>query len=223
MTKRVSVAISEKAGAVTAVASVPDGCRRVLVLSHGAGAGMDHPFMQTLSDLLNEADIGTYRFNFPYTEQGKRAPNAQSILLATVEAVTARVVHEYPNAQVFFGGKSMGGRMGSIAAAKGMLPGIQGLIFFGFPLHAPGRDSVDRAAHLAKIDVPMLFHQGTRDKLANLDMIREVCASIDKYATLKVYEGADHSFKTRKKDPLDTEETMHAMVKATAGWIKTAR
>ena len=191
----------------------------MLVLAHGAGAGMTHAFMEALAGLMNDRGIGVIRFNFPYTEQGKRAPNSQPILLDTARAVVEFARKTYPEASLFYGGKSMGGRMGSIAASKQLIPGIRGLAFFGFPLHAPGRDSVDRAKHLAGINVPMLFHQGTRDKLANIEMITSVCESLGSHATLFIYEGADHSFNTRKKDPHTKDEVMEQIADNTARWM----
>ncbi len=109
--------------------------------------------------------------------------------------------------------------MGSIAAADGSIPEVKGLAFIGFPLHAPGKDSKDRATHLERIQVPTLFLQGTRDRLANLELIQEVCLSLGDSATLAVFEGADHSFNTRKKDPLTTDETIAKVVQTTVDWM----
>ncbi len=204
---------------VSAIYDIPNGCKIILVFAHGAGAGMDNSFMETMSSLLADQNIGTCRFNFPYKEKGSRAPNAQPILLKTIEVAVQRVVGDFPDHTVFAGGKSMGGRMSSIAMSKGMLEEVKGLVFFGFPLHAPGGDSLDRAKHLHEVQIPMLFLQGTRDKLANLDLMQELSGKLGTSATLKIFEGADHSFKTRKKDPLSTDETIQEVANTAAEWM----
>lgn len=169
-------------------------CDALMVLAHGAGAGMHHAFMERMARALLDAGIATLRFQFPYMERGRKPPDRQPVLVATIARVVEAAAPLANGRPVFVGGKSMGGRMGSIAAAEGRLPGVRGLVFFGFPLHPAGKVSRERAAHLATIDVPMLFLQGTRDRLADPNLIEAVCDELGALATLRKFVGADHSF-----------------------------
>ena len=163
-------------GTVSALLCCPDDARWLLVFAHGAGAGMRHRFMQDMSACLAAAGIATLRFQFPYMEVGGRRPDARPVLLATVRAAVDAARAAAPELPLLAGGKSMGGRMTSLAAAEAPLPGVRGLVFFGFPLHPAGRPATERAAHLQRVHLPMLFLQGERDKLADLDLLRPVCA-----------------------------------------------
>jgi predicted alpha/beta-hydrolase family hydrolase len=184
---------------VSALFSRPTNARHLLVLAHGAGAGMNHPFMENLADELAAAGVATLRYQFPYMEERRRVPDAPAVLTATVVAAVRAAAKEAPDLPLFAGGKSMGGRMTSQAAAQGPLDGVRGLVFFGFPLHPPKRPSTKRADHLTKVTVPMLFLQGTRDDLADLGLLRPVCAKLGPLATLSVVQGADHSFHMLKR------------------------
>lgn len=170
----------------------------ILLLAHGAGAGIEHPFIQQLATDLANHNIGTVRYNFPFMEKGKRRPDSPVVAEKTVEVLVAWVAKKYSQIPIFAGGKSFGGRMTSQYFSKSQSEYLNGLIFFGFPLHAIGKESVVRAEHLKNIRVPMLFLQGTKDKLANQERISDVCTALSK-ATLNQYEGADHSFKVSKK------------------------
>jgi uncharacterized protein len=178
-------------GKVSGLLCRPDAARWLLVFGHGAGAGMRHRFMHDMSAGLAAAGIATLRYQFPYMEAGSRRPDARPILLATVRAAVAAAGAAAPDLPLLAGGKSMGGRMTSLAAAEAALPGVHGLVFFGFPLHPAGRPSTERAAHLERVHLPMLFLQGERDGLAQLELLRPICAGLD-CATLHVVPTADH-------------------------------
>jgi predicted alpha/beta-hydrolase family hydrolase len=187
---------------VSGVLSRPESAesaRRLLVLAHGAGAGMEHPFMEAVSRHFAAQGTATLRFQFPYTEEGSRRPDAPPLLMATVQAAVAAAKEMAAGLPLFAGGKSMGGRMTSLATAKGMITGLSGLVFLGFPLHAAGKPSASRGAHLADVCLPMLFLQGTRDRLADLDLLRPLCDGLGTRATLHIIDGADHSFHVPKR------------------------
>ena len=210
--------VSDRAGEVTSLLMKPRGADRLLVLGHGAGAGMRHAFMETLAEQLAARGIATFRYQFPYMEQGRRSPSPQPVLLATIRAAVAAARKAAPKPALFAGGKSMGGRMTSLAAAKEPLEDVAGLAFFGFPLHQPGKPSSDRGGHLAGVKVPMLFLQGTRDSLAALDPIRPVCKKLGRRARLHIVEGGDHSFRVPKRSGRTDEEAMEEIVQAFDEW-----
>jgi predicted alpha/beta-hydrolase family hydrolase len=162
---------------------------------------MRHSYMETVAHDLAGAGVATLRYQFPYTEAGKHRPDPPALLEDTVRAAVARAADEA--LPLFAGGKSMGGRMTSQAQSKEALPGVRGLVFLGFPLHPPGRPGVSRATHLDAVTVPMLFVQGTRDDLADLDLMRGVCSALGSRATLHIVEGGDHSFKVLKRSGRD--------------------
>lgn len=197
--KKVSIPVSESLGAVSGEFMTGDDMEFLYVFAHGAGAGMDHPFMVKLSIALGELGIGTLRYNFPYMEKGSKRPDPPAVAEKTVARAIAVAQEKYPAAPLLAGGKSFGGRMTSQALSKAHNPSVRGLVFTGFPLHAPGKPGTDRAEHLAAIRVPMLFLQGTRDALANMALMEKVCSDLSG-ATLTKFEGADHSFKAGKKD-----------------------
>jgi hypothetical protein len=173
-----------------------------LVVAHGAGAGMDHPFIEGFCDALADAGVSALRFNFPYIEAGRRSPgspkDAIAAYAAAIEAATART----GGRPVFGGGKSYGGRMASMAAAEGVP--AAGLVFLGYPLHAPGKSDQVRDQHLYGLTQPMLFLQGTKDPFAQQDVLRGVLAKLGGRATYVAVEGAGHSFeRSRKESPQD--------------------
>ncbi|MGQ0702033.1 MAG: alpha/beta hydrolase family protein [Gemmatimonadales bacterium] len=169
------------------------------VLAHGAGAGMRHPFLERIAELLAERDIATLRYEFPYMEAKRSRPDPPAVAAARVREAVARARTEWPGLPLLAGGKSFGGRMTSTAQAAEPLPGVVGLVFLGFPLHPPGKPSVERADHLFTIRIPMLFLQGTRDDFAQLPLILEVCGRLGRLATLELIEGGDHSFRVTKQ------------------------
>lgn len=194
----------------------PADARGLLVLAHGAGAGMRHPFMATIAERLTARRLATLRYQFPYIEHGKGRPDPPGILVATVRAAVARAAEE--ELPLLAGGKSLGGRMTSTAQAAEPLAGVRGIVFFGFPLHAPGRPGNERAAHLTRIDVPLLFLQGTRDALADLDLLRPVVASLGDRALLHVVEGGDHSFHVLKRSSRSDEDVHDEIADAIDAW-----
>jgi predicted alpha/beta-hydrolase family hydrolase len=176
----------------------PPGARALYVLAHGAGAGMRHPFLEAVSRGLAGRGIATLRFQFPYLEAKRRRPDPPARAAAAVRAAVRSAAELAPGLPLLAGGKSFGGRMSSTAEAQAPL-GVRGLVFLGFPLHAPGRPGTQRADHLDAVAVPMLFLQGTRDEFARLDLLRPVCERLAPRARLHLVEGADHSFRVRKR------------------------
>jgi uncharacterized protein len=208
---------------VSALFLRPTNARHLLMLAHGAGAGMSHPFMENLADELAAAGVATLRYQFPYMEERRRVPDAPAVLTATVVAAVRAAAKEAPDLPLFAGGKSMGGRMTSQAVAQGQLGGVRGLVFFGFPLHPPKRPSTKRADHLTKVTVPMLFLQGTRDDLADLGLLRPVCAKLGPLATLSVVQGADHSFHMLKRSGTSDTAVLQQLVQTAASWAEKIR
>jgi hypothetical protein len=204
------------------IALIPADASALLVLAHGAGAGMRHPFMQTIAERLAGRRIATFRYEFPYVSQGRRRPDTPAVLMATVRAAVAaatQAAHRAGGLPIIAGGKSMGGRLTSLAAAPHGLPGVRGVLFLGFPLHPPGEPSAARAAHLATLDLPMLFLQGTRDRLAELTLLRPVCRDLGSRATLRVIEGADHSFHVTKRSARTDTAVLDEIADTVAQWV----
>jgi len=208
----------EGAGEVPALLMRPAKAGWMLALAHGAGAGMKHSFMEKLADELAEAGVATLRYQFPYMEASRSVPDRPLVLTATVAAAVRAATEAAPDLPMLAGGKSMGGRMSSQAVAQGLLDGVRGLVFFGFPLHPPKQPSTKRAEHLSKVTVPMLFLQGTRDELADLNLLRPVCAKLGAHATLHVIETADHSFHVLKKSGCSDEDVLRELAETTAAW-----
>ncbi len=205
---------TEAQGEVSGLLQRPDDARALYVLAHGAGAGMTHAFMTAIADRLAARGIATFRFQFPYTEAGRKRPDHRKTLVPTIRAAVARAQDLAPDLPVIAGGKSMGGRMTSIAAAEAPLPGVRALAFLGFPLHAPGKPGTERAAHLPDVTVPMLFLQGTRDKLAELELITPVCKDLGDAAILHVVDGADHGFHVLVRSGRTDDEVLDELADA---------
>lgn len=204
--------VSDKIGRVSIEIIDPGDPKAILVLAHGAGAGMLHPFMKSLSVELGVRSIATLRFNFPFIEQQKGRPDFPAVAHATIEAAIECAVKKFQGIPLFAGGKSFGGRMTSQLMAAKNIPSVNGLVFFGFPLHQPGNPGVERAQHLNDVKVPMLFLQGTRDALADFKLIQQVVNGLKK-SKLISFEGADHSFKAGKQNSIP------AMADETARWV----
>jgi predicted alpha/beta-hydrolase family hydrolase len=206
--------VSDSIGEVSAETLCPDKPHFALVLAHGAGAGMNHPFMLRLSETMAEKSVATLRYNFSYMEKKQKRPDVPAVAEKTVGMVLEKARTFFPKLPLFAGGKSFGGRMTSQFLAKEKSPFVKGIIFFGFPLHPAGAPDIKRADHLKIIKIPMLFLQGTRDALAELPLIKKITESLPN-STLTLFEGADHSFKSGKKDfiPELAEETEKWMTK----------
>jgi hypothetical protein len=203
---------------VSGLLQAPPEARACYVVAHGAGAGMAHPFMAATANGLAERGVATLRYQFPYTEKGIKRPDSESTLTAAVRAAVAAAEKQAGDLPRFAGGKSMGGRMTSLAAAKEPLAGVRGLIFFGFPLHAAGKPSAERAKHLENVTVPLLFLQGSRDALADLKLLKPLAARL-KRAELFVLEGGDHSFHMLKSSGRSDDEVLEEAAAKAAGWI----
>ena len=198
----------------------PRGAETLFLFAHGAGAPMTHPFMESISVLLAARGIATFRYNFPYMQAETKRPDPKPVLLSTIRAAVGKAHSLAPDLRLIAGGKSMGGRMTSTAAAVEQLDGVEGLVFFGFPLHAPGKRTAERADHLSNVKIPMLFLQGTRDSLADLSLLTPVCRKLGRRATLHVIEGADHSFRVPKKSGRTDEEVKQELAETVGEWVK---
>jgi Predicted hydrolase of the alpha/beta-hydrolase fold len=211
--KAYTLAVSESSGNVSAELIAGERTDVIMTFAHGAGAGMNHLFMTSLAKELADRNIATLRFNFPYMEHKKGRPDVPAVAHKAVAAAIQKAHELFPKAPVFVSGKSFGGRMSSQYLSTHSPDFVKGLIFFGFPLHAAGKPSVDRAEHLKNVKVPLLFLQGTRDALAIWDMITAVTNELS-LATLHKLEGADHSFKAGKQNLIPV------LAEVTAEWIK---
>lgn len=204
--------VSSSVGNVSARYISPENPACIFTMAHGAGAGMDHPFMEALAGALSAAGIATLRFNFPFTENKKVRPDSPAVAHETIAAAIRKAHELNPELPLFVSGKSFGGRMSSQYLSANPDAHVKGIVFYGFPLHPSGKPSIARAEHLKAIKIPMLFLQGSKDTLATWDLIEKVCSSLKK-ATLVKLEGADHSFKAGKHD------TMSLLVNATKQWV----
>lgn len=197
----------------------PAGARACYVFAHGAGAGMNHAFMAALAKALAERGIASLRFNFPFMEQGSKRPDPPAVAHAAIRKAVAQARERLPGIALFAGGKSFGGRMTSQAQALEPLPGVRGLVFVGFPLHPAGKPSIDRAKHLGGVKIPMLFLQGTRDALADMELVRETTAKLGSRATLHVIEGADHAFHVLARSGRNDAQVLEELADTMAGWM----
>jgi len=204
---------------VSGLLQAPPEAGACYVVAHGAGAGMAHPFMGAIANELAERGIATLRYQFPYMEQGSKRPDTPKLAQATVRAAVAEASRRVPELALFAGGKSFGGRMTSQAQAASPLSGVRGLVFLGFPLHPAGRPSDERGAHLFAVQIPMLFMQGTRDSLADLQLLQTLTGQLGARATLKLFQDADHSFHVPARTGRKDSEIMAEMSDALAEWI----
>jgi uncharacterized protein len=212
-TQSFKIEVSPAVGKVSAKYILPEKPICICTLAHGAGADMNHSFMETLADALAKAGIATLRFNFPFMENKKGRPDSPAVAHLAIAAAIAKARALNSELPLFVSGKSFGGRMSSQFLAAHPDPSVKGIIFYGFPLHPPGKPSTERADHLKELKIPMLFLQGSKDTLATWALISKVCASLRK-ATLVKFEGADHSFKAGKKD------IMSLLVNETKNWVE---
>lgn len=211
------VATPEK-GAVSSLLLRPDSARALLVLGHGASTNLRHATLQTIAERLADSGIATLRYNFPYMERGGGGRDSQAVSLATVRAAVAAARSAAPDLPLLAGGHSFGGRMTALAAAQSPLEGVRGLVFFSFPLHPAGKPGVERAASLGEVSVPMLFLSGTRDDLADLDLLRPVCEQLER-ARLHLLDTADHGFHTLKRTRTSTEDVYDEMARVLCEWL----
>ncbi|MGQ2980868.1 MAG: alpha/beta hydrolase family protein [Polaromonas sp.] len=207
-------------GQISGLLQAPAQAQACYVFAHGAGAGMDHAFMAAIAQGLAARGIATLRFNFPFMEQGSKRPDAPPVAHAAVRSAVAEAARRLPGLPLFAGGKSFGGRMTTQALAGAPVPGVRGIALVGFPLHPAGKPSTERAAHLSDVKVPMLFLQGTRDALADLDLVTQTTAQLGKRATLHIVEGADHAFQVLVRSGRNNDQVRDELLDTLAGWMK---
>jgi predicted alpha/beta-hydrolase family hydrolase len=220
--QQIEIAVGS-AGTISALLDRPQKAHTCFVFAHGAGAGMTHSFMAAVASGLCARGIATLRYQFPYMEKGSRRPDPPAVAQATARAAVAEAARRCPGLRLIAGGKSFGGRMTSQAQAAAPLDGVEGLAFFGFPLHPAGKPSSDRAKHLADVHVPILFLQGTRDNLAEMGLLEPVVKSLGRSASLHRVEGADHSFHVPARSGRNDAEVMNEVLDAFAAWVGTIR
>jgi uncharacterized protein len=211
--RSISLQVSPSIGKISVECMVPETPRCIMTLAHGAGAGMNHSFMVALATSLAEFDIATLRFNFPFIENKKGRPDTPAVAHQTIEAAIAKTHELFPSLPLFVAGKSFGGRMSSQYISAHNPPEVKGIIFYGFPLHPSGKPSIERAEHLKDVKAPMLFLQGTKDALADWELIESVCSSLPQAKLVKI-EGADHMFKAGK------QHILPLLIQATNDWMK---
>jgi predicted alpha/beta-hydrolase family hydrolase len=211
---------SDDIGQVSALLLLPPDSWLLYVLAHGAGAGMRHRFLESASTALAQRGIATLRYQFPYMEAGRRRPDPPPVAQATVRSAAEKAAELAPGLPLVAGGKSFGGRMTSAAAAAAPLPGVKGLVFLGFPLHPPGQPGTSRADHLDRVDVPLLFLQGTRDEFARVDLITDVCEGLEPNATLHLLDDGDHSFGVPKRSGRTPAEVLTELADAIEQWSR---
>ena len=218
--KELKFTAHEEKGDVSALYLRPRGAETLLVLGHGAGTSMRHTFMEELAQALAAAGAATFRYNYPYSERGRGGMDGEKVRLSTVRAAVAAAARQARGLPLFAGGHSMSGRMTSMAAAEEPLDGLRGILFFAFPLHPAGKPGTERAAHLEKVAVPMLFLSGPRDALAELTLLEPAVEKLGERATLHLVDTADHGFRVRKRSRSSTEPVMEELARVAASWMK---
>jgi len=218
---RLKIALAGGAS-ISGLLDTPADAKACYVFAHGAGAGMEHPFMAAFAAGLATRGIAVLRFQFPYMEQGSKRPDAPKVAQASVRAAVEEARHRLPGVALFAGGKSFGGRMTTQAQAAEPLPGVRGIVLVGFPLHPAGKPGIERAAHLAEVQLPMLFLQGTRDALADIALVREVTDRLGPRATLHVIDGGDHSFHVLARSGRNDAQVREELLNAMADWATSA-
>ena len=220
---RLRLNVSDTIGSVSVLFDRPDDARSVFVMAHGAGAGMHHEFMQSISTRLVDKNIAVFRYHFPYmekqyAEQKRRRPDPATVLRQTARQAIEFARSLAPDLPIFAGGKSMGGRITSEECSLSPNPRVHGLAFLGFPLHPAKRPATKRSQHLFRLTLPMLFLQGTRDPLAEISRMQAICVDLGQKATLQIIEGADHSFHVLKRSNRTDEEVLGELVDTLHRW-----
>ena len=211
---------TEEKGPVSGILTIPDDAEDVLVLAHAASTDIHHRSMVSIAESLGAVGVATLRYNFPYMEKGGRRVDGRPVCYATVRAAVAHAHALAPGLRPFAGGRSFGGRMTSMAAADGGIDGLRGIVFYAFPLHPAKKPSIDRAEHLAGVALPMLFLSGTRDALAEMELLRSVVAGLPT-ASLQVIDTADHSFGVLKRSGQTTEQVYADSAAVVKMWLGT--
>lgn len=216
-TRELKFLATPEKGEVSALLIRPEGASHLLVLGHGASTTMRHATLQSIAERLADAGIASFRYNFPYSEHGK-GRDSQATCTETVRSAVAAAREAAPGLTLLAGGHSFGGRMTSTAASEAPLEGVAGLVFFSFPLHQPGKPDTSRADHLAKVSLPMLFLSGTRDEMADGDLLRAACRGLVGRATLHAVDTADHGYKVLKRSRSSTEDVFAEMARVVREW-----
>jgi predicted alpha/beta-hydrolase family hydrolase len=218
MSEEIKFIATPEQGEVSAILMRPPEARALLVMGHGASTNMRHATLRTIAEHLAAAGIATFRYNFPYSENG-RARDSQPVCVATVRSAIAKVRELSPDLTILAGGHSFGGRMTSTAASEAPIEGLRGLVFFSFPLHLAGRPDTKRAVHLEAVKLPMLFLSGTRDELAELDLLKGVCKKLGDRVTLHLLDTADHGYRVLKRSRTSEEDVFDEMARTAQGWV----
>ncbi|SMF14067.1 alpha/beta family hydrolase [Pseudobacteriovorax antillogorgiicola] len=219
MQSKVTIHIPSLDREVSGLLNRPRASRAVILLAHGAGAGMDHPFMEALTEQLNHNGLASLRYQFPYMDDGRKRPDHKNKLLPTIAAAISWAEENLGDVPLFLGGKSMGGRMSSLHLSETPNPAVRGLIFFGFPLHPAGKEGTVRGDHLKAVEGPMLFLQGDRDALAQLSLMKKVVAGLGTGRRMVVIKGADHSFKTLKRSGVTADEVLERLAREASAFV----
>ena len=215
--KELKFVANEDKGEVSAILMRPDGATHLLVLGHGASTSMRHATMQRIAEVLSEQKIATFRYNFPYSENGT-ARNSTATCVETIRNACRAAHKAAPDLRLLAGGHSFGGRMTTTAQSEEALANVEGLVLFSFPLHLAGRPDTKRAEHLSKINIPMLFLSGTRDELATRELLEPVVEGLGKRATLHLLDTANHGYKTLKKTRVSPEDVFDEMARVLSRW-----
>ena len=211
---------SKDALALSALLMKPRNAQACFVFAHGAGAGMTHPFMEDVAAKLYGHGIATLRFQFPFMEKGSKRPDTPAVAHAAIRLAVADARRRCRGMPIIAGGKSFGGRMTSQAQAEDPIEDVRGLAFVGFPLHPTGKPSITRAEHLAGIRIPMLFIQGTRDKLAEPVLLRQVCKGLRSRATSHLIDGADHGFHILARSGRTDQDVVAEIALTISQWVE---
>lgn len=214
-----SISIPVGDGQVSGLLLRPPNAKALYLFAHGAGAGMNHRAMESNAQGLAQRGIATLRYQFPYMEKGGGRPDPPRIAHSAVRAAAAEAVRLAGDLPIYAGGRSFGGRMTSQAQADEPLPNVRGLAFLGFPLHPAGKPGIERAKHLARVKVPMLFVSGERDALAQVDLLRPVVTGLGKQATLHLIRHADHSFKVAAKSGRTSADAEAEVLDTLGNWV----
>ena len=217
MTREMKFVATPEKGDVSALLIRPEDASHLLVLGHGASTNMRHATLQAIAERLAEVGVATFRYNFPYSENGK-GRDGQAVCTETIRSAIVAAHEVAPDLPLLAGGHSFSGRMTSTAASESPLDGVVGLVFFSFPLHLAGKPETKRAEHLNAVTIPMLFLSGSRDELADLDLLKPVCKDLGQIATLHVLDTADHGYKILKKSRMSTEDVFVEMARVVRDW-----
>ena len=222
MTQEMKFVATPEKGEVSALLVHPESATHLLVLGHGASTNIRHATLQSIAERLAEVGIATFRYNFPYSENGK-GRDGQAVCTETIRSAIAVAHRAAPDLPLLAGGHSFSGRMTSTAASESPLEGVIGLVFFSFPLHPSGKPETKRADHLADVTVPMLFLSGSRDELAEMDLLKPFCEKLGNRAALHVLDTADHGYKVLKKSRPSIEDVFVEMARVVRHWAASLK